>query len=63
MCADVEQDNFLLRHSKRQCQSIRMGDAHRMQSFQPALFMTIRREIAQSPSETGKHSREGQRHT
>ena len=26
---------------------------------QPALFMTVRREIAQSPSETGARSREG----
>ena len=30
---------------------------------QPALFMTVRREIAQSPSETGARSREGGRHT
>lgn len=34
MRIDVEQDNFLLRHSNRQCQSIRIGNAHRVQSFQ-----------------------------
>jgi len=28
-----------------------------------ALFMTVRREIAQSPGETGARSREGGRHT
>ncbi len=30
---------------------------------EPALFMTVRREIAQSPRETGTRSREGGRHT
>ncbi|MEO6308251.1 MAG: hypothetical protein ABIO96_06960 [Nitrospiraceae bacterium] len=30
---------------------------------QPALFMTVRREIAQSPGESGARSREGGRHT
>jgi len=30
---------------------------------QPALFMTVRREIVQSPCETGARSREGGRHT
>jgi hypothetical protein len=29
----------------------------------PALFMTIRRETAQSLCETGARSREGERHT
>ena len=32
-------------------------------STMPALFMTVRCEIAQSPSETGARSREGGRHT
>ena len=31
--------------------------------LQPALFMTVRREIAESPSETGARSNEGGRHT
>ena len=30
---------------------------------EPALFMTVRREIMKSPSELGKHGREGSKRT
>ena len=36
---------------------------HHTATFQPALFMAIRREIAQSPGETGARRREEGRHT
>jgi hypothetical protein len=41
---------------------ILVGATNRPLTRQPALFMTVRREIAQSPCETGARSREAGQH-